>query len=191
MHPMIQFQFWLFQLERSNMPPQVRHRGTWNKYVDIRWVSLWKTCGYFYEKPEKNILKNYSQNEYRNFYLQWFLKREKKSEIFTVHQKFFKNFMDPFLWTQGYRSTTRRHLKFLLLISLTLAGWKAEQTMEPPVILKSGPLDWEFSTSITTPLKILYTILSSCNFKYFINILEMIFSNLLKLTNLKLVSATF
>ena len=109
--------------------------------------------------------------------------KKRKVKFLQFIKRFFKTLWTPF---HGLKATDPLQGDIWnSCYSLTLAGWKAEQTMEPPVILKSGPLDWEFSTSITTPLKILYTILSSCNFKYFINILEMIFFKLTQAHKLK------
>ena len=39
--------------------------------------------------------------------------------------------------------------KFLVLILSTPEGWKAESTLEPPVVLSMEPLDWE-SRALTT-----------------------------------------
>ena len=35
--------------------------------------------------------------------------------------------------------------KFLVLILPTLEGWKADSTLEHPVVLNTEPLDWESS----------------------------------------------
>ena len=41
--------------------------------------------------------------------------------------------------------------KFLRLIFSTSEGWKAESTLEPPVVLNTGPLDWQSSALTTRP----------------------------------------
>ena len=45
--------------------------------------------------------------------------------------------------------------KFLVLTLSTSEGWKAESTLEPPVVLNTGPLDWESSTLTTRPLSLI------------------------------------
>ena len=42
--------------------------------------------------------------------------------------------------------------KFLVLILSTSERWKAESTLEPPVVLNTEPLDWESSALTTRPL---------------------------------------
>ena len=42
--------------------------------------------------------------------------------------------------------------KFLVLILLTLEGWKAESTLEPPSGFEHGTLDWESSALTTSTL---------------------------------------
>ena len=45
--------------------------------------------------------------------------------------------------------------KFLILTLSTSEGWKTESTLEPPVVLNTGPLDWESSTLTTRPLSLI------------------------------------
>ena len=45
--------------------------------------------------------------------------------------------------------------KFLIFTLSTSEGWKTESTLEPPVVLNTGPLDWESSTLTTRPLSLI------------------------------------
>ena len=45
--------------------------------------------------------------------------------------------------------------KFLILTLSTSEGWKTESTLEPPVVLNTGPLDWESSTLTTRSLSLI------------------------------------
>ena len=42
--------------------------------------------------------------------------------------------------------------KFLVVILSTSEEWKAESTLSHPLVLSTGPLDWEFSALTTRPL---------------------------------------
>ena len=42
--------------------------------------------------------------------------------------------------------------KFLVLILSISEGWKAESTLETPVVLNTEPLDWESNALTTRPL---------------------------------------
>ena len=84
-----------------------------------------------------------------------FLKKKKKT----------LKLYDPFL-SMGFNylkatATSRRQFtfyllessqKFLVLILSTSEWWKAESTLEPPVVLSTEPLDWESSALTTRPL---------------------------------------
>ena len=54
--------------------------------------------------------------------------------------------------------------KFVVLILLMLEGWKAESTLESPVVLNTQPLDWK-SSALTTRSKHLLVAasVSTCN----------------------------
>ena len=45
--------------------------------------------------------------------------------------------------------------KFLVLTLSTSEGLKAESTLQPPVVLITGPLDWESSSLTTRPLSLI------------------------------------
>ena len=71
-------------------------------------------------------------------------------------------------------------LKFLVLILLTSEVWKAGSNLSNPVVLNSGPLDWESSALTTRPLlynKLILLISKSSpnefyNYATFIDILQ-------------------
>ena len=51
--------------------------------------------------------------------------------------------------------------KFLVLILSTSERWKAESTLEPPVVLNTEPLDWESSALTTRPAQLWVLIIDS------------------------------